>query len=89
MSTNNPRIATYPNAALYERLKQYQKAKGFKTLSKAVITVLEDYFRQLDMPKQVEGANDLELIKRELAELQERVNQLSGKVIQLESSKED
>lgn len=89
MSTENPRIATYPNIALYERLKKYQEAKGLKTLSKAVSTVLEDYFRQLDMPKQAEAENEIESIKRELAELRERVKQLSDKVVQLERSKED
>lgn len=89
MSTENPRIATYPNIALYERLKKYQEAKGLKTLSKAVITVLEDYFRQLDMPKQAEAENEIESIKQELAELQERVKRLSDKVVQLERSKED
>ena len=89
MSTNNPRIATYPNITLYERLKTYQKAKGINTLSKAVITALEDYFEQLDMPKQLEGANEIELIKQELAELRELVLQLSEKVVQLERSKKD
>lgn len=89
MSTENPRIATYPNIALYERLKKYQEAKGLKTLSKAVITALEDYFRQLDMPKQAEAENEIESIKRELAELREQVKQLSDKVVQLERNKED
>lgn len=89
MSTENPRLVAYPNAELYERLKKYQEAKGLKTLSKAVITALEDYFRQLDMPKQAEAENEIESIKREFAELRERVKQLSEKVVQLERNKEN
>lgn len=83
MPTDNPRLVAYPDHALYERLKQYQEALGLKTLSKAAITALEDYFRQLDMPKKTES-NDIESIKRELAELRERLEQLSKKVVRLE-----
>lgn len=83
MPTDNPRLVAYPDRALYERLKQYQEDLGLKTLSKAAITALEDYFRQLDLPKQTES-NDIESIKRELAELRERLEQLSKKVVRLE-----
>ena len=83
MPTDNPRLVAYPDRALYERLKQYQEAKSLKTFSKAAIAALEDYFRQLDMSKKTES-NDIESIKHELAELRERLEQLSKKVVRLE-----
>lgn len=88
MPTDNPRLVAYPDRALYERLKKYQEAKGLKTLSKTAIAALEEYFRQLDMPKKVEE-NDIESIKRELAILRERLEQLSKKVVGLEQQHQD
>lgn len=84
MPTDNPRLVAYSNVALHERLKKYQEAKGLKTLSKAVIAALEDYFRQLDMPHENKAGSDIESIKQEIVELRERLNQLSQKVTRLE-----
>lgn len=89
MSTDNPRLVAYPNATLHNRLKEYQKAKSFKTLSKAVITALDDYFRQLDMSKKVEVENEIVSIKQEMVELRERFEQLSAKVAHLEQQNQD
>ena len=83
MPTDNPRLVAYPDRALYERLKQYQEDLGLKTLSKAANTALVDYFRQLDMPKKAED-DEIESIKRELAQLRQRLEQLSQKVVRLE-----
>lgn len=83
MPTDNPRLVAYPDRALYERLKKYQEDLGLKTLSKAATAALEDYFRQLDMPKKVEE-HEIESIKRELAILRERLEQLAKQVVRLE-----
>jgi ubiquinone biosynthesis protein UbiJ len=88
MPTEKPRVVTYPYPKLYERLLEYQEAKGFKTLSKAVIKILEEYFEELDMPKTLEKEEDLEEIKRQLDELRGKLERLSEKVKRLEQQNE-
>ena len=70
---------------LYERLKKYQKAKKLKTLSKAVISALEDYFEMLDNPEQEQTA--LAEIKQEIKDMRKKLEELSRKVEELEAEK--
>lgn len=83
MPTKKPHLITYPDTALFERLKRYQEAKGIKTLSKTVIEILEEYFKQMDRSSNVEF-NDIELLKREFAEIAEQLRGLSDKATRIE-----
>lgn len=85
MPTEKPRITSYPSIALHGRLKEYQKAKKLKTLSKAVIAALEDYFEMLDNPEQEKIA--LAEIKQEIKNMRQKLDELSKKIEELEGDK--
>ena len=54
MPTDKERIVAYIEPELFEQLSAYQKARNLKSLSTAIVDVLENYFDQVgldDMPK--------------------------------------
>ena len=85
MPTSKPRVTAYPNLSLYRKLEKFQKAKGLKTLSKAIVTALEDYFSLMEIESTTTRKQTLSFFKREIEEMQSRLNELSRKVEDLES----
>lgn len=88
MPTEKPRITSYLDPVLYEKLEEFKKAKKLKTLSKAVIAALEDYFETLEQQSAANKKQNLREIKQEIEEMQTQLNELSKKVDNLDSELE-
>lgn len=87
MPTENPRVVTYPGAALYRRLKKYQQDRGIKSLSQAVSQALEEFFHEADLKEAESVYSDaFTAIHQELATVHARVDRLSEVVRRLEEN---
>lgn len=80
MPTEKPRLTAYPDLDLYEKLEQYRKKHRFKTLSKAVVAVLTEYFSMVETPEK----QTLVEIKQEIKQMQKKLEELNQKVESLE-----
>lgn len=89
MPTEKPRVTAYPDRSLFRQLEKYQREKGIKTLSKAVIAALEDYFEMLEQQSAVNEKQNLKAIKQEIEEMRTKLNELSRKVEDLEDKEEE
>ena len=93
MPTSKPSVTAYLDAALYEQLLKYQKAKGLKTLSKAANLALLEYFEMLAVREEEEEKETLANIKRELEtirqEFDRRIEELSEKLKRIEEQQNE
>lgn len=88
MPTDKPRVTAYPDRSLFRKLEKYQREKGIKTLSKAVIAALEDYFEMLEQQSTANRKQTLRELKQEIEEMQTQLKKLSEKVDNLDLDSE-
>ena len=84
MATDKERVTSYLDSALHKKLEKFQRTQGLKTLSKAVVKALENYFTLLEQQPAQAKKQTIKEIKGEIEEMQVKIDTLFKKVEDLE-----